>query len=146
MPSKQTRKFWEYCMGLLSLKSPSVSLAARALPCLKNEFSKQYIMWEAVHYQIMYGIKEISCCTGLFCTEAPLCRLTFLFWQTKQLEFDHTPKKNLPDLNSFPLIGFSARFSIVMRLLSMLNPFRDDSQSCSNTKKESKRLIPHKRC
>ncbi len=79
VPSKQTRKFWEYCTGLVSLKSPSVSLAARALPCLKNEVSKQYIMWEAVHHQIMYVIKEISCCTGLFCTEAAFCRLTFFF-------------------------------------------------------------------
>jgi hypothetical protein len=69
-------------MGLLSLKSPFVSLAARAaLPYIQNEVSKQYIMWETVHYQIMYGIKEISACTGLFCTEAALCRLTCFFWQ-----------------------------------------------------------------
>jgi hypothetical protein len=69
-------------MGLLSLKSPCVSLAARALACIKNEDSKEHIMWEAVYYPIMYGIKEISCCTGLFCTEAALCQLAFFFWQT----------------------------------------------------------------
>jgi len=79
VPSKQTRKFGEYCMALVRLKSPSVSLAARALRSIKNEVSKQYIMWEAVHYEITYGIKEISCYTRLFCTDAALCRLTFFF-------------------------------------------------------------------
>jgi hypothetical protein len=46
-------------MALVRLKSPSVSLAARTLRSIKNEVSKQYIMWEAVHYEITYGIKEI---------------------------------------------------------------------------------------
>jgi len=59
VPSKETRKVLEYCMALVRLKSPSVSLAARTLRSIKNEVSKQYIMWEAVHYEITYGIKEI---------------------------------------------------------------------------------------
>jgi hypothetical protein len=36
------------------------------------------------------------------------------------LEFDRTPKKDLSDFTRFPLIGFSARFSSVLRLSQYL--------------------------